>query len=300
MRMGSLRRLKYLLCGVCICTLVVGCAPGESSDEIATETPDEPAEIATAEPAHIMTETPTTASEPDLPAEVPTLSSLGEALLGQWMNLDQDSGGYSWFTIRQEDDEAVAHFWGQCSPQPCDIGEFRFPITDINDGQIVVSYDFANGTNTSEIVVQEDLSVQVTTTVDFTEASGFEDTTTVYAFQDSTEVTGIAAYVGTWVNDQPAEAEYTYLSIALVEGELVVFAKAIISGQVHDFGQFEGIEDMDDGDLFIDYPYPGGGLISGECVPGGDGTLVVTMFAEHMVDGVYTSHDSVIVMRRVD
>jgi hypothetical protein len=258
----------------------------------ATATPEPPPDTPT------PTEAPTATPEP--PTATPTLSATAAAFIGQWVNLDQDSGGFSWFTIRIDGDEAVAHFWGQCSPEPCDIGEALIDIADLDDGRFVFSYEFARGTNTSEIVLQDDLSLEVTTIVDFTEESGIEDTTTVYAFQNSLEVPGILAYIGTWVNDQPGEAEYSYLSIALVDGELVIFAKAIIDGQEHDFGLFTGREDIDDGDLFIDYEYPGGGLISGECVPSDEGTLIVTMFAEHMVDDVYTTHDSVITMRRVD
>ncbi len=270
------------------CFLIAGCAPQEPLTESATATPD-----VSAEPA-------TSTLEPTPEPPTPTLSPTTEAFMGQWMNLNQDGGGFSWFTIGREADEAVVHFWGQCSPAPCDIGEYRIPLIDLDDGQFEFSYEFANGTNSSEIVLQEDLSVVVTTTVDFTDESGFDDTTNVYSFQDSRTVTGVAAYIGTWVNDQPGEAEYTYLSIALVDGEFVMYAKAIIDGQEHDFGLFPDIEDVDDGDLYIAYGYPGGGLISGECVPSGEGTLTVTMFAEHMVDDVYTTHNSVITMRRVD
>ena len=286
--MKHLQSSRNLLYCVFFFLLLAGCAP----EQAATSTPDVIADVPTA--------TSTLEPTPELPTATPTLSPMAEAFLGQWINLDQNGGGYSWFTVSLEGSEAVAHFWGQCAPEPCDTGEYRFPAADLDDGQFVFSYEFARGTNSSEIVLSDDMSIEVTTTVDFTEESGIADTTTVYYFQDSVDVTGIPAYVGTWINDQPGEAEYSDLSIALVNGDLVIFAKAIIDGQEHDFGLFSGTEDVDDGDLHIDYEYPGGGLISGNCVPSGDGSLIVTMFAEHMVDEVYTTHTSVIRMRRLD
>ena len=189
---------------------------------------------------------------------------------------------------------------GALSVTNIDIGEVLIDIADLEDGRFVFSYEFARGTDTSEIVLQDDLSLEVTTMVDFTEESGIEDRTTISSFQNSLELSGILAYIGTWVNDQPEEAEYSYLSIALVDGELVIFGKAIIDGQEHDFGQFDGDEDIDDGSLAIYFDYPGGGLITGTCVPGDNGSLIVEMFAEHMVDDVHTTHESVITMRRVD
>jgi hypothetical protein len=292
--MENLKHKLNLLGVGCLCLLLAGCSPGEQLPEMATATPDAPLET----PA--PTDAPEVTSMPQEPAATPTLSPVAEAFLGEWINLEQDGGGFSWFSIRQDGAEAVAHFWGQCSPEACDIGEHRFPVSDLDDGQFVFSYDFANGTNSSEIVLKEDLSVEITVAVDFSEASGGEDRTIVRSFQNSLEVSGIPAYIGTWVYDHPLESEFSYLSIALVNGELVIHARALIEGQEFDLGQVSWIDDIDDDGFYVDYEYPGGGLISGEILASGEGTLTVSMFTEHMVDDVYTSHEAVITMRRVE
>jgi hypothetical protein len=281
---------RFLYIGL-LSLLIVGCA----SPAVSTE----PADIATEPPdSQEPSDTPTSELEP--PTATPTLSPVAEAFLGQWMNLDQDGGGYSWFTILREGDEAVAHFWGQCSPSACEIGEYRFPITDLDDSSFVFGYEFANGTNTSEILLKDDLSIEVTTHLDFTDESGSEDRTYVSSFQNALEVTGIPALVGNWVYDQAIESEFTHLSVALIDGHLWVQAEAVIDGQATDLGQSTELDrDTDDG-FYVDFEYPGGGLISGECRAGGDGTLIVEFFSEHMVDNVYTPHESVIIMWRVD
>jgi hypothetical protein len=291
--MKSLNTFRLVLSIITLGLLIGGCtSPGESTDLA-----DVPSDASgTSEPAEMLTPT----SEPEPPTATPTLSPTAQAFLGQWMNLDQDSGGYSWFTIRRDGDEAVVHFWGQCTPGACDVGEHRFPITDLDDGIFVFGYEFANGTNTSEFILQDDLSVVATNFVDFTVESGGEDNTRVYTFQNALEVTGIPALVGNWVYDQAVESEFTYLSVALIEGHLVVQAKVIIDGQETDLGESTELDaDTDDG-FYVDYEYPGGGLISGECRAGGDGTLIVEFFSEHMVDNVYTPHESVFVMQRMD
>jgi hypothetical protein len=289
--MKSSRLFKQVLFMTCLCIFIAGC--------VSPSSPTGPADVAT-EPPDSQAPPATPTSRPELPTATPTLSPTAQAFLGQWMNLDQDSGGYSWFTIHREGDEAVVHFWGQCSPGACDIGEHRFPIADLDDGSFVFGYEFANGTNTSEIVLQDDLSVVVNNFIDFTVESGGEDKTSVYTFQNALEVTGIPALVGYWVYDQAVESEFTVLSVALVEGHLVVQAKAIIDGQETDLGESTELDaDTDDG-FYVDFEYPGGGLISGECRAGGDGTLIVEFFSEHMVDDVYTSHEAEIIMRRVD
>jgi hypothetical protein len=289
--MRSSRLFKFVLCMTCLCIFLTGCAspsgPTETADG-ATEPTD------SQEPSDIST------SEPEPPTATPALNPMAQAYLGQWLNLDQDGGGYSWFTIRREGDEAVAHFWGQCSPGACDIGEYRFPITDLDDGSFVFGYEFANGTNTSELVLQDDLSVAVTNFIDFTDESGGEDRTKEYSFQNALVVTGIPALVGNWVYDQAVESEFMYLSVALVDGHLMVQAKAIIDGQETDLGESTELDEEPDHGFFVDFEFPGGGLISGECRAGGDGTLIVEFFSEHMVDNIYTPHNAVFVMQRVD
>jgi hypothetical protein len=275
---------KTIVISLAACILLASCGSGEPPSSGATEMPSA---------------APTSTNTPEPPTATPTLSPMAEALVGQWINLSP-GGGYTWFTIRVEGEEAVAHFWGMCHPEPCDAGFTRMPIAELDDGQFVYISQFANGTTTVEVELQDDLSVQITQNVDFTEESGMTDASYVYYYGDSATVTGASAFVGTWVHDNPANDEYTRLSIALDSGQFVIIAQAMIDGQVHDFGQFNEIESIDDGTLGIYYDYPGGGLIVGECVPSGDGGLTVEMFVEHMVDGVYTTHEAVYTMRRLD
>jgi hypothetical protein len=220
--------------------------------------------------------------------------------MGEWINLDQDEGSLSWFTVQQDGPEVVVHFWGQCHPEPCDIGEERFPIEALDDGEYIFSYDFSRGTSSSTIILQDDLTLEVTTTTDFTDESGMEDRTTVSDFQKAEDVTGVLAYVGVWVYDQAENDEYSRLSVVVENGVIVVTAQAIIGGEVHDFGQFTDLEGISDGELHIDYDYPGGGLISAACVPNGAGGLDVEMFVEYMLDDVYTTHEATFTMQRLN
>ncbi len=278
-----------IILGSILAVVLAGCSPGESVPAAPSSTPTDA----------LVAPTPTITPEP--PAAPPTLSPTAEAFIGQWMNLERDGGGYPWFTIRQEDAEMVAHFWGECSPEPCDIGEYRFPIAELDDGEFVFSYEFSRGTHTSVIALQDDMSVEITTTIEFTEDSDQEDRVIESTYGDAQEVEGILAYVGIWVYDQAVNDEYSRLSVSIDSGEFVITAQAIIDGEVQNFGPIrEGFDGVDDGDLYIDFDYPGGGLISGECVPNGAGGLDVEMFVEYMLDDVYTTHEATFTMRRLD
>ena len=148
--MRSSRMFKLFLFMTCLCVFLTGCGfPSGDTGPVAgeTESPD------SQEPS----ETPT--SEPEPPTATPTLSPTAQAFLGEWVDVDQDSGGMSWFTIRRDGDEAVAHFWGQCYPRACDAGFIRFSITDLDDGVFVYERTFGNGIDVSEFVLQDDLAI---------------------------------------------------------------------------------------------------------------------------------------------
>ena len=291
--MRSSRMFKLFLIMTCLCVFLTGCGSPSGATE--------PAEGATKPPESqgpSATATPT--SEPEPPTATPTLSPTAEAFLGEWVGVDQDSGGWSWFTIRREGDEAVMHLWGQCYPAACDAGFTRFPITDLDDGGFTTDRIFGNGTEVSEFILLDDMSIEVTSILDYTEASGIQDRTEVNHFQNALEVSGIPSIIGTWVYDQAVESEFTVLSVMIDVNELIIQAKAIIDGQEIDLGETTELDRDSDDSFYVDFEYPGGGLISGECRAGGDGTLIVAFFSEHMVDNVYTPHESVFVMHRMD
>jgi serine/threonine protein kinase len=145
----------------------------------ATAAAAQTAAILTAQAATVQAATAQAAT-----AQAATATAWAEAMnsfLGNWVNVDSNTGGMTRLIIAKVDDNTVSfHGYGACTPTDCDWGEIEVPFA--LGGTLVGTYHF--GYKSTRITVERSGS-QLTAEVfdDYTPADGRTDRTTYYTME---------------------------------------------------------------------------------------------------------------------
>lgn len=130
----------------------------------------------TATPAPAPTDTPTPTPTPT-PTTAPTGPTISN-FLGVWFNVDPNTNDWVRVEITADGNTLIAHFFGACSPTPCDAGSASAPFTgDPVSLQLVESF----ATRDITLLLNGNM-LQVTTHTNFTDNSGRSDYTTQDTF----------------------------------------------------------------------------------------------------------------------
>ena len=100
--------------------------------------------------------------------------------MGNWVNIDPDTGGMTRLVIQKVDDTTVSyHGYGKCVPTDCDWGVINVPLTP---EELVGTYEFGFK-NTRITVKLFDDRLLAETFDDYTKADGRPDRTTTYTLE---------------------------------------------------------------------------------------------------------------------
>jgi hypothetical protein len=141
-------------------------APTPSPTDTPVPTPtDTPTPLPTDTPVPTPTNTPT-----PTPTPAPTIQNF----VGIWYNIDTQTRNWVRVEISTDGNILVAHFFGACSPTPCDAGS----TTSVYNGNPVTMHMVASFATRDFTLLLQGNILHITTFTHFTDNSGRSDYTT--------------------------------------------------------------------------------------------------------------------------
>jgi len=107
----------------------------------------------------------------------------GQGFVGNWMNIDPNTGGWIRAVITQYGESYSVHIWGACTPNPCDGGSAPLVVDGPTAAHAFFNHGFATLNMTFLLLSQGEL--QITTFTHFTDNSGRTDYTRIDTFYKS-------------------------------------------------------------------------------------------------------------------